>query len=96
MPFQKGKPKTGGRQKGTPNKKRTIFESLEEIVTEDGKPVDIVKLFFRGLETMPPYQQVDALLEFMRFVYPQQRNVELSNSPEGDGFKIIIEDYSKK
>ncbi len=97
MAFQKGQPRPAkaGRKKGTPNKRRTVFESLEEIVTEDGQPVDVVKLFFAGLQSMPPFQQVDALLAFMKFLYPQQRNVELSN-PEGEGFKIIIEDYSKK
>jgi hypothetical protein len=97
MPFKKGMIKTAamGRKKGTPNKRRTIFESLEEIQTKDGRPVDIVKLFFEGLMTMPPFQRVDALLDFMKFVYPQQRSVELSNK-EGEGFKLIIEDYRKK
>lgn len=94
MAFKKGTPKppTSGRKKGVPNKKRTIFESLEEIQTEDGKPVDVIKLFFAGLMTMPPFQQVDALLEFMRFIYPQQKNVELSNKDD-EGFKVIIERY---
>lgn len=95
--FKKGmkRPEKAGRKKGTPNKRNTIFESLEQIRTEDGSPVDVVKLFFDGLMTMPPFQRVDALLEFMKFLYPQQKNVELSN-PEGQAFKVIIEDYGKK
>ncbi len=92
--FKKGKPKTGGRKKGVINKKRTIFESLEEIVTEDGKPVDVVKLFFEGLMAMPAFQRVDALLELMQFIYPKQKNLEISTSEEG--FKIIVEDWTKK
>lgn len=96
MPFKKGKPKTGGRKKGTPNKRQSIFESLDEIRTEDGKPVDVIKLFFDGLMAMPPFQRVDALLDLMKFMYPQQKNVELSNPEESDGFKLIIEDYGKK
>lgn len=92
--FQKGKVKTGGRQKGVLNKKNTIFDSLETIVTERGDPIDVVKLFFDGLMTMPPFQRVDALLKFMEFIYPKQKNVELTTG-EG-GFKIIIEDYCKK
>lgn len=95
--FKKGmkRPENAGRRKGTPNKRRTIFESLEEIVTEDGKPVDVVKLFFAGLWTMPPYQQVDALLEFMQYIYPKQKVVEIGNK-EGEGFKIEIIDYGSK
>lgn len=95
MAFKKGHKKIAGRQKGTPNKRRTIFEHLEEIQTEDGKPVDIVKLFFDGLMTMPPFQRVDALMEFMKFVFPRQQNLQVSN-PEGEGFKIIVEEYKKK
>lgn len=95
MPFQKGHKKVGGRVKGTINKRRTVFESLEEIVTEDGKPVDVVKMFFGALDTMPPYQQVDALLDFMQYVYPKQRNIEIGNASE-EGFKIIVENYTKK
>ncbi len=94
--FQKGHKKLGGKVKGTPNKRRTIFESLEEIHTEDGNPVDVVKLLFDGIMTMPPFQRVDALLELMKFIYPQQKNLELSNSPGTEGFKLIIEDYGKK
>lgn len=94
MPFQKGKAKTGGRQKGVPNKRHTIFESLEQIRTEDNVPIDIVKLFFDGLMTMPPYQRVDALLKLMEFVYPKQKLLELSTGEAG--FKIVIEDYGKK
>ena len=93
--FTKGHEKKGGRKKGTPNKRRTIFESLEEIQTADGKPVDVVKLFFEGLMAMPPFQQVDALLDFMKFIYPQQKSLDIGNK-DGEGFKIIIEDYSKK
>lgn len=95
MAFQKGHKRVGGRQKGTPNKRNTIFESLEEIQTEDGRVVDVVKLFFKGLMTMPPYQQVDALLEFMQFLYPKQKQLEIGNL-DGEGFKVIIEDYSSK
>ena len=87
--------KIGGREKGVPNKRRTIFESLEEIVTEDGKPIDVVKLFFDGVMTMPPFQRVDALIDFMKFVYPQQKSLEIGNKDD-EGFKIVIEDYSKK
>lgn len=92
--FEKGHKKVGGRQKGTPNKHRTIFESLEEIQTVDGEPIDVVKMFFSGLLTMPPYQQVDALLEFMQYLYPKQKVLDIGNK-DGGGFKIEIVDYTK-
>lgn len=95
MAFKKGHKKLGGREKGTPNKKRSIFDSLEEIKTEDGSAVDIVKLFFEGLMTMPAFQRVDALLDLMKFVYPQQKQLEIGNKDQ-EGFKIEIVDYKKK
>lgn len=68
-----------GRKKGTPNKKTlTILDELETILTEDGQPVSVIKLFFAGLMTMPPYQQVDALLKFMEFIYPRRKQTEVS------------------
>lgn len=39
--------------------------------------------------------QMQAMKELMKYMYPQKRAVELSN-PEGQVFKVIIEDYSKK
>lgn len=93
--FQKGKPKTGGRQKGVPNKRKSIFESLEEIVTEDGHPVDVVKLFFESIMSQPAFQRSDTLIDFMKFLYPQQKSLEIGNKDE-EGFKVVIEDYSKK
>lgn len=95
--FKKGdkKPEKSGRKKGVPNKNRSILESLDEIQTEDGKPLDIVKLLFQGLMDMPSFQRVDALIQFMKFVYPQQKTLEIGNKDES-GFKIVIEDYSKK
>lgn len=97
MGFEKGKPrhKDAGRKKGTPNKRRTIFESLDEIITKDGRPVDVVKLFFEALMDMPPFQRVDALNNFMKFVYPQQKQLEIGNRDD-QGFKIIVEEWSKK
>ena len=79
--FQKGvpRPKNAGRKKGTPNKATmTIFQSLEQIVTEDGQPIDIIKLFFDGLMDMPSFQRVDALLKFMEFIYPKRKQVEVN------------------
>lgn len=96
MAFKKGHKKLGGREKGVPNKRKSIFDSLEEIHTQDGSPVDVVKLLFQGLMDMPSFQRVDALLDFMKFLYPQQKSLDIGNKEGDEGFKILIEDYSKK
>ncbi len=80
MPFKKGQPRPvgAGRKKGSPNKRNTIFESLEEIVTEDGQPLDIVKVLMAEImdKNMAPYERAQLLLEFMQFVYPKQKIME--------------------
>jgi len=79
MPFKKGlpRPANAGRKKGTPNKKTiSLLEEMEQILTDDGQPVSVIKLFFNGLMAMPPYQQVDALLKFMEFLYPKRKHME--------------------
>lgn len=93
MGFKKGEPRpaNAGRKKGTPNKRNTIFESLDEIVTEDGKPVDIVKMFFDGLMAMPPYQRVDALLEFMHFVYPKRKMIEVRDLSDEELKEVLLD-----
>lgn len=45
--------------------------------------------------TITPEMRLKASTELMKYIYAQKRAVELSN-PEGQVFKVIIEDYSKK
>ena len=93
--FQKGQPRpeNAGRKKGTPNKRPAIFESLEKIRTAEGVPIDMVKWFIKDLNDLPAMQRAELTLRFIEYLYPKQRNVEVS---AGEGFKIILEDYSKK
>lgn len=87
--------KYGGRTKGTPNKRTlSIQEDLDKILTEDGDPVCIVKMFFDGLMTMPPYQRVDALLEFMQFVYPKKKHLEVKDVSDEE-LKILLRERLK-
>lgn len=39
--------------------------------------------------------QLQAMKELMKYMYPQKKAMEISN-PEGQSFKVIIEDYTKK
>lgn len=89
--FQPGNP---GRPKGAKNKRHTIFESLEKIQTENGDQVDIVKLFIADMMQLPAMQRAELWVKFMEYIYPKQKNLELSSGEEG--FKIILEDYARK
>lgn len=51
---------------------------MEKIVTEDGQPIDIIKLFFASVMDMPPFDRADALLKFMEFIYPKRKQVEVN------------------
>ncbi len=77
MTFKKGDPKppTSGRKKGTPNCNRNILDDLDRI-TRNGTPVNLTELLMEGIATMPPYQQVDAVLDLMKFVFPQKKHIE--------------------
>ena len=92
MPFEKGKPRhpDAGRKKGTPNKRNTIFESLENIKTEDGDTVDLVKIFVHDLMSLPAMQRAEVLVRFFEYVYPKQRNIETTGEM---GIKVIVEKY---
>lgn len=74
MPFEKGKPKTGGRQKGTPNKdKRTVREIVE---TALGKaiPERIMEL----VAYMEPEREIELLLDLLPYTYPKKKEVAVS------------------
>lgn len=91
MPFKKGQPKIGGRKKGTPNKTTlSVFEELEKIVTEDGEPVSVVKMFFASVMDMPQFQRAEYLIKFMEFIYPRRKHSEHSLGDD-DFKKALIE-----
>lgn len=80
--FQKGKEKTGGRKKGTPNKKTAdIMERL--------KGVDIVgELLEIARTTEKEDTKVTVYKELMKYVYPQRKAVEIANEVELPPIKI--------
>lgn len=90
MPFQKGNP---GRPKGAKNKRPAIFESLEKIQTAEGDPIDMVKWFIKDLNDLPAMQRAELTLRFIEYLYPKQRNIEMS-IPEG--IEIVVKDYTSK
>jgi hypothetical protein len=77
--------KTGGRQKGTPNKNtmetREMFKQLLE------QNIDSLQSDINQLE---PFQRVKVLLELAKFVVPTLKAMELKETDGGDNFKPII------
>jgi len=77
MPFKKGQKKTGGRQKGTPDKKTAVtLEFVKSML--DGEQEHVQKMFEKlrtGANANP-----DAYLKhfgaFMEFYMPKQKRVE--------------------
>lgn len=80
--FQKGHKKTGGRKKGTPNKRTAdIIERLQG--------VDIVgELLLIAATTEKEETKVTVYKELMKYVYPQRKAVEIANEIELPEFKI--------
>ena len=88
MPFQKGRPKTGGRKKGVKNGSTSFVEWCTN------NKLDIMACLLDSLKDMPPFQQAEYLIKLLEFYYPKQKMMELTSGESG--FKIIVEDYCSK
>lgn len=70
----KGTPKTGGRQKGTPNKRtrelNEIFESINFNIPERLAAI---------IPALPLEKQADVYLKLMEFQYPKRKAVEVKD-----------------
>lgn len=73
MPFEKGRPKTGGKRKGVPHKVPS-HKTLEEKFAEKG--FDVVDWLIAGLGDMPSFQRVDVLVKLLEFIHPKRRVIE--------------------
>lgn len=102
MAKPKGSPKTGGRQVGTPNKRRSIVEICEELELKDGDGNITHKGFdpFIALAMIASDKshdrQFDALKELCQYIEPKKKQTEHAFDPEKSTIRIIVEDYSKK
>ena len=70
MSRDKGTPKTGGRQAGTPNK---VTKTLKEFVAEiiDGNREQIEK----DLKSLRPKERLNVIVGLMQYVLPKQQSV---------------------
>lgn len=83
--FQKGKQKTGGRSKGTPN---AVTRDLREVVRElvEGN----VGRIREDLEALEPRERVAAWLKLTEFVLPKLNRIETAATPAGEHTKTIV------
>ena len=74
MPFKPGHNLSKGRPKGASNKStETIKRSISMLLENN---IDTVQ---SDLDEMQPRDRVNALLQFMKFVVPTQKAIELDN-----------------
>lgn len=77
--FEKGKQKTGGRAKGTPNAlNRELREVVRELVEGNAERIRA------DLEALEPLERVNAWLKLAEFVLPklQRSEVNVTKEPE--------------
>lgn len=68
-----GLPKTGGRRKGTVNKRtQNLMEILEQLNTS------LPQMALNLLPDLKPEKQADVILKLMDFVYPKRKSMDLS------------------
>lgn len=66
MPFQKGRQKTGGRQKGVKNKS-DIMAKFEEC------NFDVIAAIIESIAEQPEYMRADTLIKLLEFMYPKKK-----------------------
>jgi hypothetical protein len=94
--------KTGGRQKGTLNKKSVPAEIMARELGID--PLRVLLLFTGGRwkdlgydsDVITPDHRINAAKEAVKYIYFQRKTVELDSESIAEGFKVIVEDYTKK
>lgn len=110
----KGK-KTGGRQKGSPNKVNGLARDLAEKLGIN--PLEILLYFAAGdweslgypgpillkitadgaheMDRISAEMRKSAASDASKYLYPMQKAVELK-SDEGNGIRIVVEDFTSK
>ena len=74
MPFKEGNNMGRGRPKGASNKATEIIKRNVSQLLENN-----IQLVQNDLDEMQPRDRVNALLQFMKFVIPTQKAIELDN-----------------
>lgn len=87
MPRSKGTPKTGGRQKGTPNKTTAAVKSyITDVINDYMKPQtlrDSSKPNLQNdLEAMQPEERVRAMTQLAGYVIPKQQALSIDEQTQ--------------
>lgn len=77
MAFKKGKPKTGGKQKGTPNKKTVVLNTFAETICDGG-----MEKFKTELSKLEGREYVNAYLQLFEYVKPKLSRTEVKAEVE--------------
>ena len=88
MPFKPGHNLSKGRPKGASNKSTEIVKKNVAVLLENN-----IQLVQEDLDQMQPRDRVNALLQFMKFLIPTQKAVEVENRISQEE---INEDYINK
>ena len=67
--------KTGGRQKGTPNKTTTFTKQVIQDILSEYYDTGLLSEDMKALE---PKERVDAMLKFAAYVMPKPQSVDMS------------------
>ena len=86
MPFEKGKPKTGGRAVGVQNKSTTNLKStIQRIVERSFETIE------DDLQDMDTKDKVSFILKLVEFVLPRQKETKIDfNSLSDDEIDELI------
>ena len=88
MARPKGQAKTGGRQRGTPNRKtHELAEKLEQLGCD---PIEGLARTAMAPEP-PPELKVRCYAELAQYVYAKRKAMELGPGKDGEPLKIIVE-----
>ena len=86
MPFEQGKPKTGGRAKGVQNKSTSNLKSTIQGIVE--RSFESIELDLQDMETK---EKVGFILKLAEFVIPKMRETKIDfNSLSDDEIDNLI------
>lgn len=92
MAKAKGSPKTGGRQKGTPNK--DVQELFDICAKYDCDPFEGMVIL--AATESDPDKKFERLKEIAPYLYAKRKQVDVGIDPEKSTIRIIVEEYGKK
>jgi hypothetical protein len=80
MPFEKGKPKTGGKKKGTPNKATTEIKVAYKNLIENN--LDNISTWLEQVAEKNPDRALSILIDLSEFVVPKLARTEMKHEGE--------------